>query len=215
VAIALGAAAPLVVLVGCQTQEVSQFPLGLEPVGANTAPRPTGTPHDPYPEVQSLVMGERDGVAFVHARAFVHAPIARVWDAFKVPEVVVDRRGITSFSVVHHVEEGFDVSFRTRYIIEDIVTVQFDVTWRQSAVEGTATVPLRVAMKYQKTWGSSFVRRMTGSIELLAETDEVTSIGWVQELDAVRTGPENVASWCRDMYASVLAHVRGEPLPTY
>jgi hypothetical protein len=200
---------------GCQTHTASQFPLGLEPVGENTAPPPAGSPDDPYPERQSMVMGERGDVAYVHARAFVRAPIARVWAAFRVPDVVVDRRGITRFTVTHDVEDGFDVSFRTRYTIEDVVTVQFDVTWRQSATEGTAAEPLRVAMKYQKTWGSSFIRRMTGSIELLAETDDVTSIAWVQELDAVRTGPEDVASWCRDMYANVLAHVRGEPLPTY
>lgn len=202
----------LVLLVGCQEDIVTQFPAGLTPIEANTATPPAATPTDDFPEVLSVRSGEDADGAWLHAYAYVKAPIALVWTAFKDPNVVVDRRALTSFTTTYDVEADYDVSFRCRYVIEDVVTVSFDVTWRESAVEGTVDAPTRVIVAYQKTWGSSFVRRMAGTIELLQITPDVTQIGWVMRLDATRTGTADLISWSTDQYANVLHSVRGEPL---
>lgn len=205
----------LVWLVGCQDDIATQFPAGLTPIEANTATPPPATPTDDFPEVLSIHTGTDAGGAFLHAYAYVKAPIALVWTAFQDPNVVVDRRGITSFTTTYDVEPEYDVSFRCRYVIEDVVTVSFDLTWRESAVAGTVAAPTRVIVAYQKTWGSSFVRRMAGTIELLQIAPDVTQIGWVMRLDATRTGTPDLISWNADQYADVLHSVRGEPLTVY
>lgn len=206
--VALCAAAML----GCQEDVVTQFPDGLTPIEANTATPPAATPTDEFPEVRSVLTGTDDAGSWLHCYAYVHAPIALVWTAFKDPAVVTDRRNITSYTTALDVEAEYDVSYRVRLHIEDVVTIEFDLTWRESAVEGTVDAPTRVVVAYQKTWGSSFVRRMAGTIELLQITPDVTQISWVQRLDATRTGPADMLSWNADQYANVLHSVRGEPL---
>ena len=205
----------LATLCGCQDTVATQFPAGLTPIEANTAPLPVATPTDEFPEVLSIRTGTDAGGSFLHAYAYVKAPIALVWTAFQDPNVVVDRRNLTSFTTTHDVEPEYDVSFRCRYVIEDVVTVTFDMTWRESAIEGSVAAPTRVIVAYQKTWGSSFVRRMAGTIELLQIAPDVTQISWVQRLDATRTGVPDMVSWNADQYANVLHSVRGEPLPAY
>ena len=199
-------------VIGCQSNIVSQFPDGLTAIEENTATPPEATATDEFPEVRSVLTGEDDGGAWLHGFAYVKAPIALVWTAFKDPNVAIDRRNITSFTTTFDVEDEYDVSFRSHYVIEDVVTVEFDVTWRESAVEGTVEAPTRVVVAYQKTAGSSFLRRMAGTIELLQMTPDVTRIGWVMRLDASRTGPPDLISWNADQYTNVLHSVRGEPL---
>jgi hypothetical protein len=125
-------------LAGCQSEIVSQFPDGLTAIEENTATPPAPTATDEFPEERSVLTGEDDGGAWLHGFAYVKAPIALVWTAFKDPNVVVDRREITSFTTAFDVEDEYDVSFRCSHVVEDVVTVEFDVTWRESAVEGPA-----------------------------------------------------------------------------
>ncbi len=200
---------------GCQEDVVTQFPEGLIPIEENTATPPAATPTDAFPEVRSFVTGDDDGGGWLHGYAYVKAPVAQVWDAFQDTEVVADRRAITYYEARWDVEPEYDVSFATRYFIEDLITVSFELTWRQSVVEGTLAAPRRVIAAYQKTWGSSLVRRMAGTIELLEVAPGVTRIGWVQRLDGVRVDSTNVAAWNADQFTNVLRKVRGEPLLTF
>lgn len=198
--------------VGCQDDVVTQFPAGLVPIEANTATLPAGTPADPYPEERVVLSGEDSHGAWLHAYGYVKAPIALVWTAFQDPAVVIDRRAITSYTTTLDVEPEYDVSFKVRYVIEDVVTVMFDVNWRESATEGTVDAPTRVIVAYQKTWGSSFLRRMAGTIELVQITPDITQIGWVQRLDATNTNAATLESWNADQFTNVIHSVRGEPL---
>jgi hypothetical protein len=199
-------------LCGCQSDVATQFPAGLTPIEENTAPLPAPTATDEFPEVLSVVTGTDSGGSFLHAYAYVKAPIAAVWTAFKDPNVVTDRRSITSFTTTYDVEAEYDVSYRCRIVVEDVITLTFDITWRESAVAGTVDAPTRVIIAYQKTWGSSLVRRMAGTIELLEIAPDVTQIGWVQRLQATRTSPADLISWNADQYTDVVRSVRGEPL---
>ncbi len=199
---------------GCSGEEPTEFPGGLEPIGENSASYPEGTAADPYPETLNLVQQDVP-TSGVEARAYVKASLLDTWAAFQDPEVVVDRRGVTRWTVQHDVEPKYDVSFRTHYVIEDLITVEFDVTWRQGVIDGTTERPEQVGMRYQKTNGSTLVRSLEGSITLEAIDADVTGISWVQAMDATATSSDDIASWTRDMYDSVLAEVRGEPLPQY
>ena len=200
---------------GCLEDVVTQFPEGLIPIEENTATPPAPTETDPFPEVRSFVTGDDDGGGWLHGYAYVKAPVSAVWDAFQDTEVVADRRAITYYEVRWDVEPEYDVSFATRYFIEDLITVSFELTWRQSVVEGTLASPKRVIAAYQKTWGSSLVRRMAGTIELLEVAPNVTRIGWVQRLDGARVDSSNVAAWNADQFTNVVRKVRGEPLLSF
>ncbi|MBK8169183.1 MAG: hypothetical protein IPK60_02425 [Sandaracinaceae bacterium] len=181
----------------------------------NTASLPEATADEPYPELLTLIQANSDPFDFVHARGYVHAPIARVWEAMKTPDVVADRRAVDEYSVTQDVEPEYVVSFRIRNVVHDFVTVEFENTWRQDVLEGTEDEPTQVVCNYKKTWGTSFIDLMEGSITLNVVTPDVTEFAIVQHLDATSADSDEIASASRDMYASVVAFVHDQALPTY
>ncbi|MCZ7684116.1 MAG: hypothetical protein M5U28_37225 [Sandaracinaceae bacterium] len=125
---------------GCFGSETTEFPEGLEPLGENDLEGP-GTPDDPYPE-EFQVEGE-NGARFstVLGRGYIHAPPADVWAAYRDPAVGADRRtspGWTSEPVADH---PYDDSYVIHHIATEIITVEWDVTWRHGLVEGTPEEP--------------------------------------------------------------------------
>ena len=204
----------LAVLGACQQHDVATtFPSGLAPLETDSAPAPAPTPSNAYPETLNLQQGSDDVSDYVHATGYVDASIEDVWAAMKDPAVVVDRHNISSYTVDWNVEQGYDVSFRTDYTVNGIVTVQFDLTWRQGVVAGTESAPTQVSVVYEKTLGSSFVNLMKGSIELTSVSPNATELQFAQRLDATQTDSSNIAAWTNEMFASVVARVHGQALP--
>lgn len=213
-------AAPLVacfiLLAGCDSDVATDFSDDmLHEFEQNTASLPEGTAEDAYPETLNLVAVNSDPFDFIHARGYVHAPVARVWEAMRTPEVVIDRRKVASFTITSDVEMGYDVSFRVHNVVHDFITVEFENTWRESSMEGTVDAPTQVLCNYKKTWGTSFIDLMEGAITLTEVTPDVTEFAIVQHLDATSADSEEIATASRDMYASVVAFVHDQPLPTY
>src|SRR6185312_13733089 len=122
---------------GCQHDVQTSFPPGLSPLEDDPAPAPAATPTDPYPETIDVQAGNDGKSDYVHATGYVHASIEDVWAAMKDPAVVVDRHHVDAWSSTPNVETGYDVSFRTDYTVNNLVTVQFSLTWREGVVEGT------------------------------------------------------------------------------
>lgn len=205
----------LLLCLSCAGNAATIFPAGLEPIEPDPTPPPQGTAADPYPETIQIESGHDTMGHYAYSTGYVHAPIAQVWAAFQDPMVVVDRRKITSFTVQTDVETGYDTSFRTHYVIVGVVTVEFELTWREGVVTGTTAAPTAVSIVYQKTWGSTFVTQMIGSIELEQVTPDVTKLSYAQRLNAAATTDGDIVSWTTDMFASVVARVHGMPLPTY
>ena len=110
--------------------------------------------------------------------------------------------------IEHDVEEGYDYSYRIHNVVRDIVTLEFDVTWRQGAVEGTVEAPTRVGIRYQKTAGSDYIDLLRGSIVLTAVGDEVTAVEMIEHLQAAAgAGQAEIEAYFRDLFADTLEFV--------
>lgn len=193
-------------LAGCFGEEKTEFPPGLEPLEENTAEAPTSN-DEPYPEVLSMRRG-RDDYDWVHARAYVHAPISRTWEALRDIDVCVDDGRVDDWSVTWDVEEGYDYSYRIHNVAEDIVTVEFDITWRHGAAEGTRDDPEVVGIRYQKTDGTEFIEILRGSIVLTSVEDDVTELDMVEHLQAAAGGTPEIEAYFQDVFDDTLAFVR-------
>jgi hypothetical protein len=205
-------------LAGCFDNVQTPFPPGLEPLEAeNEAPAPTPVDGDPYPEqlswVRSFAPDTTERTPSVHARAYVHAPVAAVWEALRNPDVDADRRVFSSWSVVPREEIEYDYSYDLHAVIVNVITVEYDVTWHHGVVLGTLDEPELVAIRYQKTFGSNAIQDLRGSIVLREVTSDVTELQIIEYLRAVGATHANIESFLHDMYEEVLALSHGEPLP--
>jgi hypothetical protein len=200
---------------GCFGNEVNGFPAGLEPVGENPAEYPPPADDDPHPDTYAMITGDTGDYAWAALKGYIHAPITAVWDALKDPDTVVDRRKVDGWSTTWNVEPDYEVSFANREVVYDIITVDFEITWRQGVVEGTTEDPTQVAVVYQKTWGSTVMSHLAGSVLISKLDDATTSFECVEHLIAVMSAEESVASFQPDLYASVKARALGEALPEY
>ncbi len=203
---------------GCWGNEVTEFPAGLEPLdGTNRATRPALNADGTLPETMIFTRGETNDWEWVHGRGFVKASLADTWKAFQDPQVVVDRRQVDEWTVDENVEAGFDRSFVVHNTVHDLITVDFDMTWRQSAVEGDKESPEAVAIRFQKTFGSVFIDILRGSVVLrpAPEDETVTEVEFVEHIDAAQGGADRINAYLVDLHASVVARAHGQALPVY
>jgi hypothetical protein len=206
----------LVFMAGCGGNFTSEFPAGLAPLEPDSkAPWPAATAAEPHPEQIQLVSGTTGDQAWAHGAAFVHAPLGAVWEAMRTPEVCVDRRKVTTFTVTRDVEAGFADSYRIHNVVNGIITVEFENTWRHGVVTGTPEQPTAIAARYQKTWGTTFITVLEGSFVARRVDEQTTSLLVMEHLQATGQGPETAVQTLRDYYASVLARAHMQPLPTY
>ncbi|MFO0725125.1 MAG: hypothetical protein U1E65_15195 [Myxococcota bacterium] len=201
--------------IGCG-DKIDVFPPGLEPIEQNRADFPPASDGDRYPEMLSFASGEGHDVAWAHSKGYIHAPLSMVWSAFQEPVVVVDRRKVAEWTITDNVETGFDRSFLVHNIVHNVITVSFDVTWRESATVGTTEAPRTVAIRFQKTFGTVFIDILRGSVVLRQGDDpSVTEIEEIEQIAAAQGGVDNIQSYLTDLYQSVTARVHGQALPTY
>jgi len=198
---------------GCLGSSETEFPAGLEPLDEVGAPWPGGDGE--HPETLSTAHGSTDDYDWVHARGYVHAPLAEVYPALRVPEVNVNRRQVDEWSVTWDVEDGYDHSYALDLVVHDIITIEYRITWRHGLIEGTDDAPLLTAARYQKTDGTDVIRLKEGSVVATEVEDGLTGLELVERMDSLRSDHDTIESYLRDMYADLLAVAHGEPLPTY
>lgn len=191
------------------------FPAGLEPLEDNKADYPAAKTGDAWPETLNLVSGSDDSYDWTDARGYIQAPILDVWSAVADPDAVVDRRRVQEWTTTMDVEPDYDVSFEIANTSYDIVTVEFDIDWREGAVEGTVDAPLTVGVRWQKVGGTDLVKVLEGSAVLESEGDSATGVQFIEHLDTVGSDTSDIEAYLTDLYASVVAVSHGEDLPTY
>ncbi len=207
-ALALGSAS-------CAGDDASTFPPGLEPLETSTAPRPAATSGQQCPEAFNTATGETADYAWAHGRGCLHAPIARVWEALRDPDVSVDRRRVAEWTVTRNVEAQYPVSFRVHNTVHDIIDLTFDLTWREGVVDGTDAEPRVVSARYQKTYGSTYIQVLAGSLVARPLDAGTTEIEIVRHLKGTGVGAAEAELYLRDCFGSFVARVHGMPLPRY
>ena len=202
-------------LSSCGGDDASTFPPGLAPLETSTAQRPMATAGQTCPEAFNVVTGDTGGYSFGHGRGCIHGTISEVWAALRDPEVAVDRRRVGEFTVTRNVEPEYPVGYRVHNIVHDIIDIEFDLTWRLGPLDGTLDEPRVVAARYQKTYGSTYIEVLEGSIVARPLDTGVVEIEVVRHLKGTGVGQAEIDQYLRDYFASVVARVHGMPLPRY
>ncbi len=207
----------LVILTGCFDNVGTEFPEGLEPwEDPNEAPPPEAAPGDPYPEEITFVRKRWGRDNSVHARAYVHADVAATFAGVRHPLAGADRRPAVTFTYVEDVDPEYEYSHQSHLVVPDIVTVEMDLTWRSGVVEGTSEEPMITATRWQKTFGTTAISNLEGSIVCRRVTDDVTELEIQYHLNALGQGHETIENYLRGYFESVLLLAHGtapEDLP--
>jgi hypothetical protein len=200
---------------GCYGTEATRFPDGLEPWEENTAALPAPTADDACPEQLVFVRGGYMSVRSVHARACIHRPIATVWRAVRDPQTGRDSTRAGSWRVLEYeTEPTYDYSYKTYLFVDDIVDVDFQLSWRHGVVEGTDELPTLTATRWQKTFGTTAISTMEGSLILrpLEGSPEITVAEYQYHLASAASDHGTIEAFLAVIYGRLRDRSHGRPL---
>ncbi len=212
-----GLAAGLI-LGGCNPTSPDVFPesVGFQPIEPCTAAPPQASlSGDPYPETASYIAGRSpdNTYSWAHGYGYVKASLPDVWAAMQDPAVCALNR-VDNWAVTWNVEPVFPVSFRIHYWVNTIITVEWELTWRQGPLVGTVAQPVQVGARYMKTWGTTHLQIEEGSYVLEEVAPGITSVQMVTHLQAdQQSSPADAASTIQYLYQKLVLKVHGQPLP--
>jgi hypothetical protein len=206
-------------LAGCGKNVKDEFPLseGFQPLEAvgPTVVWLAATATDPHPPgLGPVVAGPNNGHYTSYARGYLHAPLAKVYEALHDPaaSLIHNQNGTSQLdgAMVPNPalgEEPFPVSFRVRYFTRATINVKFDVTYRAGPLDGTDAAPIVIGERYQKTWGIGNIRVMSGSLvaTAVAGAPDVTSVEMVAWLDADTQYQSDCDGTLRDLFGDLEA----------
>lgn len=201
-----------IVLSACAPEAPEELPAWAAPLEEeNLAPEPSSEDGARHPEAIATAYGDTGSYLWAHGRAYLHAPLDEVAEALRDPDVCVDRREVTRWTVEHDVVDDAPISFRVHHVVENVVTVEFTTLWRQGSVGDDPTVYARAI----KTEGTEFIAHLEDSVVLRPVEDDVTAIELMRHREAMMGGPADTATYLEDLFESLKARVHGRPLPTY
>jgi hypothetical protein len=205
VLVAAIAASSVASLGGCQDDIETPFPAGLEPLEDNKL---AANPDGPFVE-ELRVMSSNTDMIRVYARGFVLAPIDQVWEASKNPEANVAKCSTTTQTITPDNETQYESSFLVHYVVNDILTVEWDDQWRYGRI-----TPELGMIKHQKVQGSDFISLSEGTIQVLATSDPgVTELSFVEHLEAIQATASDVVEGVQHNYDALVAVAHGNPIP--
>lgn len=209
-------------LAGCYGNEQTRFPPGVEPWEANLAEMPAPSGDDVCEEgVLTFHRTTFEEVNAVHARGCIHQPTDVSWRAARDPQTGRDPASTSGFSVVEYdVDfeadiEPPDFSYVTHIDVDDIIHLEFENTWRHYLVEGTEEEPLLTATRFQKTWGSTALEVLEGSLVLSPHPDDpsVTLVEYQYHLDAIaRDDHETIEKFLTSIFGRLVQRANDETL---
>jgi hypothetical protein len=189
----------------CQDDVATPFPEGLEPFEDNTV---AAQPDGPFVE-ELRIMGSQTDQVRVYARGFVQVPVDTMWDAAKSPAPNVSECKTSSHVITEGNEPQYEASFLIHYVVNDIVTVEWDDQWRFGRISDELGM-----IKHQKVQGSDFITLSEGTIQVLATSDPgVSELSFVEHLDAISATTADVVEGVQHNYDALVATAHGNPIP--
>jgi hypothetical protein len=211
--IALGLLA-LASSIGCAGRATEQaFPPGLEPLEDLRVSCPDSG--GASPETIEIKNGESEEYDWTHGCGIVAAPIADVLEALRDTEVAVDQRSVDEWVRENGGEPEYDYSFTLQNTVHDIITVDFETSWRLGFLSDEKDEMTAVGARYQMTIAPPVIDLMEGSVEAVALDDDLTELRIIDRVDALRGGTDITELKVRDLYEDVLAHVNGQSIPSH
>jgi hypothetical protein len=201
-------ATSLIVLAACQDNVATPFPPGLEPLDDNQVPDSS--------EVTEVLRHETvsSGPINVHGRGYVLVAPGTLWALTKQPAAMIARCSTTEQRVTVDTDGAYEFSFLVHYIVRDILTVEWDDQWRYGVIEGTVDDPELGMIRHQKTQGSDFIDVSEGTIQVLATDDpDVSELAFVEHLEAVSGGADDVLAGMQNNYDALVALAHGAAIP--
>ncbi len=198
--------------VACSSEEPidSAAAAALTPFDAHDLDSPADD-DDPYPERSAMISGSDEDYDWAVLRGWIKVGAADAWPVLTDPDVGVNRRDVASWTVARVDDSDVDSAYVVTEVVEEPITVDFDLTWRHDQAEDPADGSVSV---WSKTGGTEFITDISGSIVATGH-DDVVDFLVVFHLATIDSGPEEAEEFVTDFYASVLAAAHGEPLPTY
>jgi len=166
---------------------------------------------DPTPERYEMLSGTDTDYSWAALRGWVKVDAPTVWDVLQDPDVGVNRRDVTQWTVAPIEEEGVDSAYVVSEQVDDPITVTFDLTWFQDQADDPEDGSIAI---WQKTDGTEFISTLAGSVVATGH-DDVVDFLVVFHLATVDSGPEKCEEFVIDFYNSVVAVAHGGALPTY
>ena len=194
-------------LAAAACNKTTEYPPGLEPLEDNTAGEPAAV------DQLVTVPGMTEDFAFVHGRGWVAAPPGAVWAALHDPEVIVSWRQTDSHTVTPIADTAYELQFTLHYDVDAVITVSGDEDWRYGTILGSPDAPELALVRYQKVFGTVYIDVIEGEIEVTPIDEATTEIALVEHVKAAQGGTAEITTTMQDRFASVLARVRGQPLP--
>jgi hypothetical protein len=210
---------------GCKKPDrADEFPLEvgftpLEPL-VLTAAFPAAVAGDPHPQGLGAVVAVSTFQHWgSHARGYLHAPLAKVYEALGDPAASYihnDGGGTTRAADDTFGVEPFPVSFVVHYRNPTpIGDVRFDITYRAGPLEGTEADPLVIGQRYQKTYGTGFIDVMAGSLRAFPVdgAPDVTAVEMIAWLQAKTQGQSDCDGTLVDLFGNLAAKLEAMGYP--
>jgi hypothetical protein len=204
------ALAPALAAAGCQDNISTPFPDGLEPFSDNDLPGDIAAERDET--LHTTAAG--GGTIRVYGRGFVLAPPSVLWRAALMPEGMVARCQTTRQIFMLDNEPEHELSFLVHYIVEDVLTVEWDDQWRGDLLARDDDASLSAMVKHQKVNGSDFIEVSEGSIQIRTTDDpNVSELWFVEHLEAISGSAADVTSGMQDNYDALVELAHDRPIP--
>lgn len=201
---------------GCNFGGPPPLPADLVPLDeVNEAPLPEPAGGSRHPEAFNTVGDRTIDFDQAHGRGYIHQPLRRVWTAVQDPDVFVDRRRVSEWRVQVNEDSAWAANWRTKVIVRDIMTVEFETEWRLDTSGGTPADPGAVAGRGAKVAGTSFISLLEDSIVLLPVDDDVTQIELIRHSKTFNTGPEENEQFIQDLYETIKERAHGRAYPVF
>jgi hypothetical protein len=161
-------------------------------------PEPANYPAEGLETVEKGLKDDASGkerIAWASLQGVVHAPLSNVLQRLQDPMTTRDP-GSTEVKVTSVPEPGALLKQSIRVVVKPVffLTIEWVEAWTFVILEGSAADPKKILISYQKTAGTSHIRRFCGSILLQKVNPNLTGISHHEEIIADRRSPGDVAN---------------------